>query len=125
MSSPGVCGCLSLDPWAATAEDDCAPLGCVPGPGEPCAPLRGAVLLWGAGRMRIPVGSEHCLLLGSAGAGQPPCRADPWVPGCVCCRFIKVWASLGHEALGRGGAQDRAAVPLGSVEGLRTSWREA
>lgn len=111
-SFPGACGCLLLEPWAAAAEDDCAPLGCVPGPGEPCAPLRGAVLIWGVGRMCIPVGSELCLL-GSAraGAGQPPHHADPRVLDWVCCLFTKIQASLGNEALGRGAAQNRAAVP--------------
>lgn len=64
------------------------------------------------------MGSEHCVLLGSTGPGaeQPPYCADPCVLGWVCCWFTKVRASLGHEALGRGAAQDRAAMSLGSVK---------
>lgn len=69
MSFPGACGCLWSDPWAVAAADDCAALGQVPGPGWPCAPRRGAALIWGVGRMQIPVGSEHRLFLGSAGYG--------------------------------------------------------
>lgn len=69
VSFPGACGCLLSDPWAAAAEDACAALGQVPGPGWPCVPCRGAALIWGMGRMQMPLRSEHCLLLGSAGSG--------------------------------------------------------
>lgn len=99
-----------LDP--VLVEDVCAPLG-------QCF-MRDAVLVWGAGRIQIPMGLKHHLLPGAASPAH-----QPQLPGWVCCQCSKVQVSLSYEALGRRGAQDCTSVAMGSVEGLHTNQREA
>jgi len=124
MSFPGACGCLSLDPRAVLLRMTVPPRGKHLASVAPCSP-EGAAFIWGVERVQIPLGPEPWVLLGSAGAGQLLHHADPRVPGWVCCWFPRVQARLGHEDLRRQAAWDRAAVSLGSAEGLHTSRREA